>query len=377
MVSFSALISCGLLIILFMPAILEAQGSLLREIEAELTEIVQQVRPTVVTISARQLRQSDETLIPAEEKVCWQRNIGSGVIFDQEGHIVTTTHVVDRATDIVVSFVSGEEVPAQFIGSDPESQIAVIKIDRTNVTGAKLSDSNRLQSNHWAVILGNSSGLFPSASLGLICGWRDESGLFQIAAPSPPGISGAPVFNTSGEVVGIIVFAIVEGGAVFSTPAGTTGASLAVPINRVKMVAQSLIRQGYVEYGRLGVVFSRTNPETSGVRIVQVEEGPARAAGLQSGDLVLQYGNIPVRGVYQFQEMVRSTLPGTVIPVRIRRNGRQATYSVRVGGRRPYEIVVQDPVKKGQSRSSNASTGGDTSTFLGRQVRFNAIREMR
>ena len=379
MVSFSAPISCGLLVILFIPATIEAQGNLLRELEAELANIVQRARPSVVTISARQFRQSDETLIPAEEKVSWQRNIGSGVIFDQEGHIVTTTHVVDQATDIFVSFISGEEVPAQFIGSDRESQVAVIKVDQKNITGAKLSDSNHLQVNHWAVILGNCSGLFPSASFGLICGWRDESGLFQIAASSTPGISGAPVFNTSGEVVGIIVFAIAEGGAILSMPPGTTGASLAVPINRVKMVVQSLIRQGYVEYGWLGVVFATNTFETSGVQIVQVlEEGPARLAGLQSGDLVLRYGNVPVRGAYQLKEMVRSTLPGTLVPIRVRRNGRQTTCSVRVGGRRPYEIVVQDPTKRDRLGDPPASTSGDTSTFPGKWVRmFNASREMR
>ncbi|MBI4530306.1 MAG: trypsin-like peptidase domain-containing protein [Candidatus Latescibacteria bacterium] len=369
MLPFRTLPVVHLLLLCFAPTMLEAQGTLLREMEAELAAIVQQVHPSVVTIVAHQPRQFDETLIPGEEKVLWQRNIGSGVIFDQEGYILTTTHVIDQATDILVSFVSGGEAPARLIGGDTESQIAVIKVDQRCVVSAKLSDSNYLRLNHWAVILGNSSGLFPSASLGLICGWRDESGLFQIAAPSSPGISGAPVFNSSGEVVGIIVFAIVDGGAVLSPSGGTSGASLAVPINRAKMVVHSLIQHGYVEYGWLGVGFAKGDDgsATIGVRLSHVfGESPAMAAGLRRGDLILQYGNVTVRSVYHLAEMVRSTLPGTRIPIRIQRDGRQTMCSVIVGSRRPHpphEVLVQDP---------------NGSLFQGKRVEmFNVTREMR
>jgi serine protease Do len=369
MLPFRIVIRVHLLLLCFVPTTAKAQGTLLREMEAELAAIVQQVHPSVVTILARRPRQSSETLIPGEERILWQRNIGSGVIFDREGYILTTTHVVDHATDILVSFVSGGEAAARLIGSDPESQVAVIKVDQKCAVSAKLSDSNRLRPNHWAVILGNSSGLFPSASLGLICGWRDESGLFQIAAPSSPGISGAPVFNSSGEVVGMIVFAIADGGATLSASGGTSGASLAVPINRARMVAHSLVRYGYVEYGWLGVGFAKgdTESEVTGVRLAHVfEDSPAMAAGLRRGDLILYYGNVPVRSVYHLAEMVRSTLPGTRIPIRIQRDGRQVTCSVIIGSRRPrspHEALVQE---------------SNTPTLPGKRAQiFNATRELR
>lgn len=325
------------------PILAAAGGSLLREMESELASMVQRVHPSVVTISARQPSSSDRGLVPGEGARGSKLNIGSGVVFDQQGHILTTTHVVANASDIVATFVSGEEVPARLLGTDADSHIAVLKVDHSPVECARLSDSNTLQPNHWAVILGNASGLFPSASLGLICGWRDESGLFQITAPSCPGTSGAPVFDSSGDLIGMIVFAIADGGAVQAFPGGTASASLAVPINRARMVVEGLVRKGAVDYGWLGAGFARedNHAESPGACVSHlVEGGPAIASGIEQGDRILEFGRIPVRSVYQLAEMARCTPPGSIVPVRVQRGDRLLTRLVTVGSRRSRDATM-------------------------------------
>ena len=237
-------------------------------------------------------------------------NMGSGVLVSPDGYIITNTHVVDNATEIVVTLRGGKSYEAQLVGVDNLTDIALVKIDDLDLPYSELGNSDELIVGEWAVALGNPLGLFdvnhqPTATAGIISGIKMDFGLkesghvyqdmIQTDAAINPGNSGGPLVNALGEVIGINTFIMT--GSNYSS--GAIGIGFAIPINRVKEVAEDLKKFGKVERSyTTGVHVQAIDPvmqrylrlpTSEGVIITDVEKrSSGERAGLQIGDVILE-----------------------------------------------------------------------------------------
>ena len=240
-------------------------------------------------------------------------NMGSGVLVSPDGYIITNTHVVDNATEIVVTLRGGKSYEAQLVGVDNLTDIALVKIDDLDLPYCELGNSDELIVGEWAVALGNPLGLFdinhqPTATAGIISGIKMDFGLkeaghvyqdmIQTDAAINPGNSGGPLVNALGEVIGINTFIMT--GSNYSS--GSIGIGFAIPINRVKEVAEDLKKFGKVERSyTTGVHVQAIDPvmqrylrlpTSEGVIITDVEKrSSGERAGLQIGDVILEVDN--------------------------------------------------------------------------------------
>jgi len=240
-------------------------------------------------------------------------NMGSGVLVSPDGYIITNTHVVDNATEIVVTLRGGKSYEAQLVGMDNLTDIALVKVDDSDLPFASLGNSDKLIVGEWAIALGNPLGLFdvnhqPTATAGIISGVKMDFGLkeaghvyqdmIQTDAAINPGNSGGPLVNALGEVIGINTFIMT--GSNYSS--GSIGIGFAIPINRVKEVAEDLKKFGKVERSyTTGVHVQAIDPvmqrylrlpTSEGVIITDVEKrSSGERAGLQIGDVILAVDN--------------------------------------------------------------------------------------
>ena len=240
-------------------------------------------------------------------------NMGSGVLVSPDGYIITNTHVVDNATEIVVTLRGGKSYEAQLVGMDNLTDIALVKVDDSDLPFADLGNSDELIVGEWAIALGNPLGLFdvnhqPTATAGIISGVKMDFGLkeaghvyqnmIQTDAAINPGNSGGPLVNALGEVIGINTFIMT--GSNYSS--GSIGIGFAIPINRVKEVAEDLKKFGKVERSyTTGVHVQAIDPviqrylrlpTSEGVIITDVEKrSSGERAGLQIGDVILAVDN--------------------------------------------------------------------------------------
>ena len=240
-------------------------------------------------------------------------NMGSGVLVSPDGYIITNTHVVDNATEIVVTLRGGKSYEAQLVGMDNLTDIALVKVDDSDLPFANLGNSDELIVGEWAIALGNPLGLFdvnhqPTATAGIISGVKMDFGLkeaghvyqdmIQTDAAINPGNSGGPLVNALGEVIGINTFIMT--GSNYSS--GSIGIGFAIPINRVKEVAEDLKKFGKVERSyTTGVHVQAIDPvmqrylrlpTSKGVLITDVEKrSSGERAGLQIGDVILAVDN--------------------------------------------------------------------------------------
>jgi len=240
-------------------------------------------------------------------------NMGSGVLVSPDGYIITNTHVVDNATEIVVTLRGGKSYEAQLVGMDNLTDIALVKVDDSDLPFANLGNSDELIVGEWAIALGNPLGLFdvnhqPTATAGIISGVKMDFGLkesghvyqdmIQTDAAINPGNSGGPLVNALGEVIGINTFIMT--GSNYSS--GSIGIGFAIPINRVKEVAEDLKKFGKVERSyTTGVHVQAIDPvmqrylrlpTSKGVIITDVEKrSSGERAGLQIGDVILAVDN--------------------------------------------------------------------------------------
>ena len=345
----------------------EAGEQLLDGLQREMTQLVQRVRPSVVSVvaycqspqcTASQLSSSPgEQASSASPASLWQKNIGSGCIIDATGHIVTTENVIHQAQEIEVTFSDGTSAMAHLVGTDAESNLAVLRVDGRHTPPATMGNSDGVQVGSLVTIVGNSFGLTSAVSFGLVNGIRDKDELIQLSAPVNPGNSGAVVLNTKGEVIGLVVAAVSEPITLMIGAAGTAqpqvqqldlrsqGASLAIPMRTVQAVAASLIDRGVYERGWLGVTIRDLSAEqmkrlnvTSGVLVIQVlDPSPAAEAHLTAGDVILQYDGKPVTKAKDLFHWVQASPAGTPVPLVISRNGQQQTLSAQII-RRPDDL---------------------------------------
>ncbi len=270
-----------------------------------------------------------------------QMGLGSGFIISQDGYILTNNHVVGDADKITVRLNDGREFKAKTIGTDPNSDVALIKIDGSkNLPVLPLGDSDALEVGEWVMAIGNPFGLSHTLTVGVVSakgrnsvGINDYEDFIQTDAAINPGNSGGPLINMKGEAIGINT-------AIYSRSGGYMGIGFAIPINMVKIIKKQLIKTGRVTRGYLGVTIQDLTEalrksfgieEKQGVLIADVaEDSPAEKAGIKRGDLVIEFNGKKVKEVGQFRNMVSLTSPGTEAEIVVIRNGKEKHITVKL-----------------------------------------------
>jgi serine protease Do len=264
--------------------------------------------------------------------------VGSGVVIDPAGIILTNNHVVDEADDIVVRFPDGRELKATEVKADPLSDLAIIRAPSSEkLPAAKLGDSAELSIGDWVIAIGSPFELETTVSAGIISGKGrgidkiQRGKLIQTDAAINPGNSGGPLVNLDGEVVGINT-------AIASMSGGYQGIGFAIPINRAKWVSQELLQRGSVRRAGLGIRIDELKPEAakklrlpprSGVYVAYVmDKGPADEAGIRTNDVIVEFAGVPVRGPRDLQDEVEQRPIDSKQKVKVMRDGKALELSV-------------------------------------------------
>jgi len=289
-----------------------------------------------------------------------QRGLGSGVIFETNGYILTNEHVVADADKIMVTLSDGRSFKAELKGKDSRSDLAVIKIDAKSLPAAKLGDSASLKIGQWVVAIGNPFAFAmqnpePTVTVGVISALhrslgrtlafdKDFNDLIQTDAAINPGNSGGPLVNLKGEVVGINV-------AIFSTSGGYQGVGFAIPVNNAKRIIERLIEGKRIVYGWLGVTVQDLNEElakyfassdNSGVLIADVlAGGPAEKAGLKEGDIIKKFDGKAINNVRELLDAVGKSDAGRKVTIFLLRNKKALSAEVEVG-ERPQDLEEKE-----------------------------------
>jgi serine protease Do len=270
-----------------------------------------------------------------------QKGSGSGVIVSRDGYILTNNHVVREADEIQVTLEDGRTLDAELVGTDPKSDVAVIRIHSDGLVPAKLGDSDGLEVGEWVLAVGNPFQLSSTVTAGIVSavgrsniGLADYEDFIQTDAAINPGNSGGALVNLEGEVVGINTAIATRSGA-------SDGVGFAIPINMASRIMDDLIHDGKVVRGWLGVNIQNLNQNTAeifgldrprGALIGQVVPGsPADEAGLRQGDLILELDGRPVRDTDDLQFKVVEKDPGTSVRLTVLRDGREKPFEVRLG----------------------------------------------
>jgi serine protease Do len=274
---------------------------------------------------------------PKERKAS---SLGSGVIVSPDGYILTNNHVVKNADKIKVLLSDKREYDGKIIGTDPKTDLSVIKIDAENLTSLILGNSDKLKVGAIVLAVGNPFGLNQTITMGIVSavgranvGIADYEDFIQTDAAINPGNSGGALVNARGELIGINT-------AIFSTTGGYQGIGFAIPSNMARAVMDSLITKGKVIRGWLGVSIQGITPELAeqfdlekdfGTLIADVVEGsPAEKGGLLRGDVIIEFNGKEVNEPYNLRNMVSSTPPGNEVEFKVIRDGEIFTVPVMI-----------------------------------------------
>ena len=305
--------------------------------------------------------------IPRERR---EASLGSGVIVSADGYIVTNAHVVDKADDIKVLLSDKREYTGKVVGSDPKSDIAVIKISGKNLPVITWGDSDNIEVGEYALAIGNPFGLNSTITLGIISavgranmGIEQYENFIQTDAAINPGNSGGALVNTRGELIGINT-------AIFSRTGGNMGIGFAIPSNMARSVMDSLVKTGKVVRGYLGVSIQDVNSkiakqfgldQAQGALISDVVNGsPAEQAGLKSGDIVLRFDGKVIEGSSMLRNRVAETGVGKNVEVEILRDKKPVKLSIKIA-EQPKDMTV--------AGGANVKGDGKSAMLAGLEVR--------
>lgn len=267
-------------------------------------------------------------------------NVGSGIILDSNGHILTNYHVVEKLDRILIKLPNGKEYFAKVLGYDTYTDLAALKISTLRrLPEPEFGESKSLSVGEWVMAIGNPYGLEGTVTVGVISGTgRSDLGIshyenfIQTDASINPGNSGGPLINLDGEIVGINTAVAAIG----------SGVSFAIPVEMALKVGGQLIRNGSVERGWLGIGIQRLTPELAnnfklsipgvGVLVNSIaNKTPAQSGGMLRGDIIVQYDGQTISSLTYFQKLVADTAIGKVVPVKIFRDGHEKILKIRVG----------------------------------------------
>ncbi len=329
------------------------------DLSKAITKVAKENIPAVVHIDVIQRREVVNPFFPFENDPFFRyffggpqmprkfkqelRGLGTGMIMDKKGYILTNNHVVAGASEIKVLLANGEHYPAKLIGTDPKTDLAVIKISADKpLPHVTFGDSDKVEVGQWVVAIGHPRGLDQTVTQGIISakhrrGIMDPSSYqdyLQTDAAINPGNSGGPLLNLKGEVIGVNAAIVTQSG-------GFEGIGFAIPSNMALHIAKELIAHGKVRRGWLGVSVQDLTPELAEAFHVKenkgalvadvVKNGPAYKAGIRRGDIIVSYGGKAVSDASTLRNLVALTRVGKEVPVEIIRKAKHKTLSVVVG----------------------------------------------
>ncbi len=297
-----------------------------------------------------------------------RQGIGSGVIVDPRGYVLTNNHVVADADEIKVVLKDDRQLEAKVVGTDPKTDVAVIKVNLNDAKGEKLpaaalGDSDKLDVGEWVMAVGSPFGLTQTVSAGIVSavgrghvGIAEYEDFIQTDAAINPGNSGGPLVNLEGQVVGINT-------AIASQNGGNNGVGFAIPINMAKSVMDQLIQHGKVTRGYLGVYIGDVTEDLAksfdyqgkgGVLVQDVSPGgPGAKAGLKAGDIIIERDGKPAGDVVTFRNGIAQSPPGTLVALTVWRGGKRVTLKAKL-----EELPADHSGKGGHAGSSSSSGGG-------------------
>jgi serine protease Do len=273
---------------------------------------------------------------------------GSGFIISADGYILTNNHMVGESESVTVNLADGRKVPAEIVGTDPHTDVAVVKIDETGLPYIKLANSDALEVGEWVVAIGSPFGLSHTVTAGIVSakgrsriGVADYEDFIQTDAAINFGNSGGPLLNLDGEAVGINT-AIIG-------PGGNVGIGLAIPSNMARDIYGQLKETGEVVRGFLGVQMDDVKPgmgeyfgleDDKGVIVMDVvEDSPAEKAGFEKDDIVVELEGDPVTGMFDFRNRVAMHKPGSKVRIGVMRDGKRKTLTA-VLDKRPESVLA-------------------------------------
>jgi S1-C subfamily serine protease len=323
-----------------------------------ITTVVQKTDPVVVRIDSTRVIQSSHSNQPDDplsrfrgqtqsQKQAVEKGIGSGFIISPHGEILTNAHVVNGSQIVSVTLKDGRTFKGTVLGTDPITDIAVVKIDADNLPVANLGDSANLRPGEWAISIGNPFGLNNTVTVGIISAIGRPSGeigspnervnYIQTDAAINPGNSGGPLLNQDGKVIGINT-AIID---------GTQGLGFSIPIDTAKRITDEIISNGKAQHAYIGVQMLSLTPEIAqspdqhmkevltdvyGVLILRVmPKSPADRAGLKVGDVINQVNGKSITTASQIQQIVDDAPVGSDLPLRVNRKGKTLDITVQLG----------------------------------------------
>ena len=309
-------------------------------------ELAKATRPAVVNVSTREPRTSDprteffRRFFEGDRPATPRASLGSGFIVSADGYVVTNNHVVSGGGDIVVKLDRGSEHPAHVVGTDPATDLALLKIEGSGLPVLPLGNSDRLEVGEPVMAIGNPFGLDQTVTTGIVSakerfiGSGPYDDFIQTDASVNPGNSGGPLIDSRGAVVGINT-------AIFSQSGGSVGIGFAIPINLAKAVLPQLRERGTVVRGWLGVAIRPVTahaaeeaglPDAKGAVVEGVVEGsPAERAGMKKGDVIVAIGDQPVATPPDLTRRIAGTAPGTRVALTVVRDRKRVQLAVELG----------------------------------------------
>ncbi|MFC7296997.1 DegQ family serine endoprotease [Herminiimonas aquatilis] len=282
----------------------------------------------------------------AEEEV--PRGVGSGFIISADGYVMTNAHVVDGADEVYVTLTDKREFKAKIIGADKRTDVALVKIEGSNLPRLTVGDSNKIRVGEWVIAIGSPFGLDNTVTAGIVSAKARDTGeylpLIQTDVAVNPGNSGGPLINMRGEVIGI-------NSQIYSRSGGYMGISFAVPMDEAMRVSDQLRANGKVTRGRIGVQIGEVTKDVAeslglarsqGALVQRVEAGgPAEKGGVEAGDVILKFNGAAIERASDLPRMVGSTKPGTRSIVTVWRKGAMRDLSLTITELEPEKVAAK------------------------------------
>jgi serine protease Do len=338
----------------------DGKVGILRTLSDEFAKAAEKIKPSVVSVRTT----SEVALVdpyeyfygpryrrrsPKEEEV--PLGMGSGIVVNN-GYVLTNNHVIKGASRIYVKLSDGRQIEGHVVGTDPNADVAVVKLSSgERLVSAELGDSDSMRVGDWVLAVGNPLGLEQTVTAGIISAkGRSDMNIahyedfIQTDAAINPGNSGGPLVDLDGKVIGMNT-------AIASQTGGYQGMGFAIPINMARVIMESLIKDGKVNRGYLGVQMQEINPklskmlglkETQGVLVVQVEpDSPALSAGLQRNDVVTRFNGKPIDSVRRLMSLIKTSLAGQVVELTVIRDGQEKVLKVKLANETPQAAAVE------------------------------------